>query len=325
MRLFALTFGGPESASTHYRLLQFAGLFEAAGIEFRHAAAAGFSDYSLLAWADVVVLQKTLVAGAKLRAIRRHARRLVYDADDRIWLSPNKQHHWWTQWRIERRLRRIVRLADTCVAANEVIAADLCARGARPVVIPMAVDGTKWTAWPKPTAPVTVGWSGSPKNLPFLQNILPAMIEVQARHPEVRWLIHCGREPELAGLRYTHAPFVAGEEPSIVRQFHVGLLPLPDEPFARGKSPIKALQYFASGVAVAGSPVGATCELLNSDENAVLVASPDAWGTTLAKLLADEPRRNRLAAAARFAFETRYDVPVVFAQLHRVLAGAQKD
>lgn len=319
MRLFALTFGGPESASTQYRLLQYADLFAAAGIEFGYAPVAGFSDFASLAKADVVVLQKTLVSGSKFRRIRQHARRLVYDADDLIWLSPNKEHHWWTQWRIELRLRRIVRAADTSIAANEVIAADLRARGAAPLVIPMSVDGTKWTDAAKPAVPVTVGWSGSPKNLPFLRAILPAMRAAQERCPTARWMIHCGQEPALEGLRYTHVPFVPGEEPSVVRQFHVGLLPLPDEPFARGKSPIKALQYFASRVAVVGAPVGATREMLRHDENAVLVETPEAWARTIIELLEDEPRRNRLAAAARRTFETDYDAPVVFARLRRAL------
>ena len=173
MRLFALTFGGPESASTQYRLLQYADLFAAAGIEFGYAPVAGFSDFASLAKADVVVLQKTLVSGSKFRRIRQHARRLVYDADDLIWLSPTKEHHWWTQWRIELRQRRIAQKVDTCIAANEVIAADLRVRGAMPIVIPMALDGAQWTDAAKPAAPVTVGWSGSPKNLPFLRAILP--------------------------------------------------------------------------------------------------------------------------------------------------------
>lgn len=319
MRLFALTFGGPESASTQYRLLQYADLFAAAGIEFGYAPVAGFSDFASLAKADVVVLQKTLVSGSKFRGIRQHARWLVYDADDLIWLSPHKTHHWWTRWRIEWRLRRIAQKVDTCIAANEVIAADLRARGAMPIVIPMALDGAQWTDAAKTAVPVTVGWSGSPKNLPFLRAILPAMRTAQERCPTARWVIHCGQEPALEGLRYTHVPFVPGEEPSVVQQFHVGLLPLPDEPFARGKSPIKALQYFASRVAVVGAPVGATREMLRHDENAVLVETPEAWARTIIELLEDEPHRNRLAAAARRTFEADYNAPVVFGRLRRAL------
>lgn len=319
MRLFALTFGGPESASTQYRLLQYADLFAAAGIEFHYAPVAGFSDFALLASADVVVLQKSLVSGGKFRRIRQHARRLIYDADDVIWLSPTRKHHWWTRWRVELRLRRIARTVDTCIAANEVIAADLRRRGATPLIIPMSVDGTKWTDAAKPTVPVTVGWSGSPKNLPFLRAILPAMRMAQTDCPSARWLIHCGQEPALEGLSYTHVPFVPGEEPSVVRQFHIGLLPLPDEPFARGKSPIKALQYFASRVAVIGAPVGATRELLCHEDNAALVETPETWATTMTQLLKDGMLRNRLAAAARRIFETKYDATVVFERLLRAL------
>jgi glycosyltransferase involved in cell wall biosynthesis len=323
LRIFALTFGGPDSASTQYRVLQYAGSFAAAGIELHHAPASQFTDWSSLATYDAVLLQKTLLSGSKLKALRKHSRRLLYDADDLIWLSPQKKHHWITRLRIESRLRGIAKSADLCVAANQVIAADLRARGAAPVVIPMALCGAQWRPADRPAGPVTIGWSGSPKNLPFLQGILSELIAVQNRFPEVIFAIHSGVDPKFAGLRFRHVPFRPNEEPQTVGQFHIGLLPLPDDPFARGKSPIKALQYFACGVATVGTPIGATNELLEHGKNALCVNRPADWGEHLARLITDAATRDAIAAAGRQTFALKHDAARVFGQLRgHCLPGA---
>ncbi|MGH7406779.1 MAG: glycosyltransferase family 4 protein [Candidatus Methylomirabilales bacterium] len=319
MDLFALTFGGADTASTYYRLLQYRDLFSAAGIRFDHAPAKEFRDYGRLRDFDTVLLQKVLLSRGRLRSLRRCVRRLLYDADDRIWLSPYRTHSWITQLRIGRRMRAIARSADVCLAANGVIAADLEGCGGRTVVVPMALDDRVWQVPPERRDPVTVGWTGAPKNLVFLRGILPELLEVQHRFPHVRFLVHCGQDPRFEGLRYEHLPFVPGEEPAAVGRFHIGLLPLPDDQFVYGKSPGKALQYFACGVAVAGSPVGATREILADGENALWVRERRDWVAALTRLIEDAELRVRLAVAGRRTFEERHALPVVFRRLRAVL------
>jgi hypothetical protein len=322
MRLFALTFGGADSASTHYRLHQYREQFAAAGIEFAHALATGFKDFASLKQYDVVLLQKTLLAMPKVSRIRKHSKRFLYDADDLIWLSPQKIHSWLTRLRIEARSKHIAKSADLCMAANQIIAGDLRQRGGKTVVVPMALDGRKWTDAEKKGEHVTIGWSGAPKNLPFLRGILPELISVQRRFPEVRFAIHCGEEPKLTGLRYEHVRYVANAEPEAVRQFHIGLLPLPDEPFARGKSPIKALQYFASRVAVVGSPIGATREVLEDGSNSLWAGERRTWAEALGQLISEPMKRQQLSGMARRCFAERYGLPLVFEQLKRHLTAA---
>lgn len=315
MTLFVLTFGGSDTASTQYRWLQYADRFKQAGVDFKHAPVGGFTDWSALERADVVILQKTLVSGSRLRKIRRHSRRLLYDADDLIWLSPTRRHSLWTRLRIGWRLRRIARTVDGAIAANQVIGHDLRDQGAKVTVIPMSLDGSLWFPEERPPGPVTIGWSGAPKNLSFLKTILPELQAVQARHPDVRWLIHSGEDPQFEGFRYEHVPFKMGGEPAVVRQFDIGLLPLPDEPFARGKSPIKLLQYFASGVAVVASPVGACVTMLEEGASAWLVRNAGEWTSHLDRLIQDTTLRRDTGRAGRVRFEQTFDSKVVCDQL----------
>lgn len=320
MKVLALTFGGENTASTKFRILQYREELAAAGIACDWQPVRGFRDFGALPGYDVVLLQKTLLSGSTLRKLRRGAKRLLYDADDLIWLSPGKRHTLFTRIRTGMRLKSTARAADLCIAANEVIAADLAARGGRTTVLPMALDGRVWQD-PVKEPGLTVGWSGAPHNLVFLREILPQLREVQRRSPGVQWLIHCGEDPRFTDFNYTHLPFEPGREHEAVRRFHVGLLPLPDDPFVRGKSPIKALQYFASRVAVAGSPIGATREIIRDQENALWVTEKDQWVSVLERLLRDGELRARLAQAGRRSFEERYDLPKVAGRLIGALRG----
>lgn len=324
MRLLALTFGNSDAASTKYRILQYEELFRAADISVTCMIAREFRDFSVLGNFDAVLLQKTLLPANMVKKIRQGAKRFLYDADDLTWLCPQKQYSWLTRLRIAHRLRIIAGQADLCMAANRTIAGDLKRAGGRTAILPMALDGRVWQDAPeRGEGELSIGWSGAPKNLVFLRQILPQLQEVQRRFPHVSWLVHSGEDPRFSGFRYTHIPFELGAEHLTVRRFHIGLLPLPDEPFVRGKSPIKALQYFASRVAVAGSPVGATIEILEDGKNAVLVRDNRGWVDALSLLITDAELRRSLAEAGRRSFEERYEIHVVFEHLRKLVTGAK--
>jgi hypothetical protein len=324
MKLFALTFGDETCASTRYRLLQYRPLLEEAGITLETAPAKGFRDYSRLRKYDVVILQKTPLATGPTEEIRRNARVLIYDADDRIWLRPGRAYGWLTRFKLRHRMRRIVRLADTCVAANEVIAADLHGYGAiRVTELPMALDGSIWHPRSRnQEKTVVIGWTGSPANRPWLESLTEDLRAVVKRHPKARISIHCGAPVDLAGVPHEHIPYIAGKEPETVARFDIGLLPLPDEPFARGKSPIKALQYFATAAAVTGHDVGASRSLLKDGRTAAVVRPGRSWAETISELVQNADLRRTLAESGRQHFLSRHDLPVVFARWREVLEAA---
>jgi glycosyltransferase involved in cell wall biosynthesis len=315
MRLFALTFGDRSTASTYYRILQYAQWFAQLGIQFDYAPAKGFRAFSSLRDYDVVLLQKAILPGRNFHHVRQNARRLIYDADDRIWLGQYRPHHWWTQRRLERRARRIVQGSDLCLAANQVIAEDLRHFGGRVEVVPMALQATAWPPRQTSGGRLVVGWAGAPKNLYYLKNICPALRRFQHEHPTVSFVIYSGADPKFEEFNYTYIPYHPGADSEIIRRFDIGLLPLPDTPFAHGKSPIKALQYFASKVAVVCSPVGATREIVKGQHNGLWVETSEAWSRALVLLAEDSALRERLAVHGRCDFERRFETACVATHL----------
>ena len=325
MKVFVLTFGDPQTPSSLFRIHQYADAFTAAGVTLEHAVAKGFEDFERLADYDVVLLELTLLAPAKIRNIRKHARVLLYDACDRIWLRPGKPHSWLTRIKQQRRLMASVNAADLCLAANGVIAQDLRDAGAKRIeLLPMSVDTAVWNAEGRAPADetVTIGWSGSPGNLAFLEPLVPALTLLEREYPQVRIAIHCGKKPGFESLNFRHHPFEPGREQEAVRTFDIGLLPLPDDPFVHGKSPIKALQYFACGAAVVGQGVGATAELLEHDVIALTVTDERSWEDNLRRLVENPALRERLAQAGHAKVEESHSMTAVFERFLSLLKSA---
>jgi hypothetical protein len=321
VRLLVLTFGDETTASTKFRIIQYRNFFADEGIICDLRPAKGFHAFETLPQYDAVLIQKTLLPVAAVRKIRKATKRLLYDCDDLIWLSPRRRHGFLTRMRNANRLRATAASADLCLAANSVIAGALETNGGRATIIPMALDGRIWQEPVRKAGPLAVGWSGAPKNLVFLGEILPQLRQVQRRFPKVTWLFHSGADPCFTDFTYTHLPFVTGREHEAVSRFHISLLPLPDDPFVRGKSPIKALQYFACGAAVAGSPVGATREILRDGENCLWAREPDQWGSVLERLITDVALRQRLSAAGRRTFVDTYDLSRVAGKFIAAVRG----
>jgi len=316
-RLLVITFGA-EAPSTHYRWLVYEPKFREAGWSVEFKQLSEIADWAALDEFDVVVLQKTMVSGAVFHSIRKHSKRLVYDADDRIWMRSGKPYRGWTKWKIHRRMRMIAAGVDRCLAANSFIAEDLKMFGAEPVVIPMGLDPAEWVYQPTESAYPKIGWTGGPKNLPFLEAILPAIQSVMEQHA-VSFQIHCGEDPQFADTNYQYMPFIVGQESQVVRGFDIGLCPLPNDPFSCGKSPIKSLQYLASGAAVVASPQGAVQDMITDGETGLWAGSIEEWETQVVRLVKDANLRHSLSTRGREFMLERFSADKVFHRLLSVL------
>lgn len=325
MRILALTFGSESTASSWYRVYQYVEPLALAGIALEACPADGFEHWNALDGYDAVLIQKKLFRIGRVRFIRRRARRLIYDTDDAVWEAHGRPHHSFTRWRTRWRLSRVARSADLCIAANGVLAAELRRYNRRVEIIPMSLDETVWhPPAVRPPGPVRIGWAGAPANLPYLAAIEPALLALQRAHAKVEIVVYCGRAPEFkSGLKVVHIPFEPGAEATVVRSFDIGLLPLPDSAFARGKSPIKGLQYMACGVATVVNPHGATREMFQAGKNAVFVQSEEEWAPALSNLVADATLRTRVGAEASAEFRRRYARSIVVRELAKAFRSLE--
>ena len=324
MKILALTFGDENCPSTKFRLFQYKEHLLNDGIELDHEIAKLFKDFKKLAGYDLVILQKTILASSKIRRIAKYAKHLVYDADDSIWLRPSRKHSFFTQIRINRRMRTICRYAELCMVANEVIAKDIISFGGESSVVPMALDGKIW--FPKNTQneKIVIGWTGAPANLPFLEKILNPLRNVLISNPNTRLVIHCGQDPCFENLEYEYIPFIPTKEQDVVRSFDIGLLPLPqDDPFTDGKSPIKGIQYIASGVVVVATKTISAVNLLGNQNNDAgfmhYAETINDWGKILSELIRNPNKLTHIGKEGRDFFDSNYDSGKTYKLLRSVL------
>ncbi len=321
LRVLALTFGGVETASTYYRVAQYVEILRRDhGIELTMHRADDLAKAPDLRAFDRILLQKKLLRGSGRRDVFGAGRPVLYDIDDAIWEPHRRQHAWITRWRTNHRLGAIARRANLCLVSNEHLAQGLRRHTSKVAILPMALDESVWT--PRSvTDPHTIrlGWSGAPGNLHYLEALETALEAVLQDFPNARVVVFSGARPKFRRIDCEYVPYETGGEAAAVRRFDVGLLPLPRDSFAAGKSPIKALQYMASGVPTIADAVAGTEEIFR-EGGALLAQGPPDWEKHLRVLVASADERARLGASARAQFEARHALTKTARQLARHLS-----
>src|SRR5947207_1329877 len=114
----------------------------------------------------------------------------------------------------------------------------------------------------------------------------------------------------MANVENEFLPWNAQTEARDLGAAHVGIMPLPDDEFTRGKCALKGLQYMAVGRPALMSPVGVNADIVRSGENGILASTDEEWLAALESLAVSPELRRRLGAAGRATVEERFDTPV---------------
>ena len=257
-------------------------------------------------------------ATIELTLLRR--RPYVLDLDDAIFHNYDQHPS-----RVVRRLYgtkidRLMAGAALVAAGNEYLAARARAAGARWVeVLPTVIDLDRYPA-PRlraagaPAGVVTVGWIGSPATAHYLAQIAEPLARL-ARERRVRLVVVGGGPVDLPGLDVTTVPWTEATEVESIAGFDIGVMPLADSPWERGKCGYKLIQYMACGVPVVASPVGVNTAIVSEGVNGFLATTPDDWHAALAKLAGDAALRARLGHKGRERVEADYCVQVTVPRL----------
>lgn len=237
---------------------------------------------------------------------------VVFDFDDAIWIRATSAANERLAWlKNVSKVPAIVRLAHTVVAGNEYLASWARTYSHNVVVIPTCVDTAVFVPPERrpADASVTIGWSGSPSTIAHLRPILPILERVSARYgPQVRVRV-------MGDPAFAHQPLgLHGEawtpaaELRLLREMDIGLMPLPDDQWTRGKCGLKGLVSMAMGAASVMSPVGVNTEIVEHGTNGFLPASDDEWFDVLCRLVESRELRARVGAAGRATVVRDYSV-----------------
>lgn len=307
-----------QRPSSRYRLFQFLESFEQAGWQYSILPAPERNPKKRLAYLfrlfplaishDVIYIQKRMLPYWVMRVLQLTRHRLVYDLDDAVYLRTNYRH----------KVERMIRMVDVAIVGNSTLANYARSLNREVVVIPTVVDTIKCKAISSPRHPgddrIIIGWIGSDPNRGDFTTMKPVFDWLGEQYGRRVVFRSIGTRPldidtclELEFIQWTLEHYQ-----SELKKFDIGIMPLADTPWNRGKCGFKLIQYMAVGTAAVASPVGVNQEIIEEGVNGYLAQNVDEWQEKLSFLIEDDVERDQIGNAARKRIESEYSVGSVF-------------
>ncbi len=284
------------------------------------------NDYDI-----IFIYREALTVGGPWfeRLFKKSRAKIVLDFDDSIWIptvsAANKALGWLKN---ADKTKEIIALADLTIVGNEYLAAYARQFSARVAIIPTTIDTDVYRPTPKPVGRgsnfgtdyqpvVEIGWSGSVTTVEHFEHLLPALKSIQEKYGQrVRFKLIGDKNYQHKALGIKGLPWRHETEISDLGTMAIGVMPLPDNGWARGKCGLKGLQYMALGIPTIMSPVGVNGEIIRDGENGFLADTMDEWVAKLSLLIDSPDLRARVGAAGRqtvidhYSFHSQKDVYV---------------
>jgi glycosyltransferase involved in cell wall biosynthesis len=348
MRILCLPRFGVQGASSRYRIWQYVPLFERAGhevevqpllddgylAEFYKSGrkgwrwlATGYARRLLgalrLRHFDAVICEQEIwpyvPALIELFFQRRNLRYFV-DYDDAAYTKYSRSRIF------QRKIPRIMAAAETVVVGNNHLAGYARQFAKRVCVIPTVVDLTRYPNHRDAgtSEAIRVAWIGTPVTARFLKPLIPVMERLQSEHPRLSFrFIGAGDGFLRNGLRAETVAWSEQTETDLLSECNIGIMPVPDDEFMRGKCGLKLIQYMACGLPVVASPVGVNRELVEEAKNGFLAANVDEWLEKLDRLVRHSELRLSLGEAGRAKVAGGYTLEHGFSKWLEILEEGQ--
>jgi glycosyltransferase involved in cell wall biosynthesis len=263
---------------------------------------------------DVTILQRRMMTFFPSGILRRNAKRLVFDFDDAIMYTNTAAGPKPSGTR-ERRFRKTIGMMDEVWVGNRVLeeaSRPHLKAGGRIRVVPTVIDTDRWAEGPAPARapdrPLVVGWMGAPGNVVYLEALKDTFDRLADRFPGIQLRIVSQKFIDCARMPVDKRVWTLESEVREVRDFDIALAPLHDDAWTRGKCALRILNYFAAGVAVVCSPVGANAEVVTPGETGEHATTPEQWYEAISRLATDPDRRRRLAKAGQDRARDEYSI-----------------
>lgn len=269
--------------------------------------------------ADVILIHRAacLLGPALLeRLLLLWRRPIVFDFDDAIYLRHTSGANRLFDWlKCPGKTAALCRISSLVVAGNDHLADYARRHNPRVVVVPTSIDLDLYRPMEREEGLrcVTIGWTGSATSMTHLEMFAPVLRGLLA-HRDVEIRVQSNRPPTLPGIPFVWRPWAPATEIDEIRAFDIGIKPMPDDPWARGKCPMKELQYMALGIPAVCSDVGTSAEVIRDGENGFLANSLGQWVERLARLVDDAALRRKIGLAGRQTVEERYSTRVCAAR-----------
>lgn len=249
---------------------------------------------------------------------------LVYDFDDPFFHLYDLHNSRLVRLLFSDKIRRIIRRSTAVIAGNKYLEAYARKENSSVCIIPSVIDLDRYPAtrkWPgSRETNFTIGWIGTPATSPQLGAVHRAL-RAFCQKRNVRVVLVGPGQVDLAGVPVEVCPWTEESEVASIMEFDVGIMPLFDTPFNRGKGGMKIIQYMACGIPAIVSPVGFNTEIVRHGENGFLASTEDEWVKYLSLLYDQRHLLPELGREARRTVEQEYCLQITGPAFVRFIKG----
>jgi glycosyltransferase involved in cell wall biosynthesis len=313
---------GERASSTRYRASNYFDLFLGHGWAPAHLTDdKSYSSHRRIlraaSQADAVVVLRRAPAGLYAWRLRRASKCLVFDFDDAIFVPRSGRFS-----QRPARFRRMVASCDHVWAGNTYLAAEARRFSDKVTVVPTSIEIERYTPVSvKPHSDVVLVWIGSRSTRKYLVDILPVLENACAGCSSLRLKIIADFELQSDVLPIDNVPWSQATETLELANSSIGVAPMRDDPWTRGKCGLKVLQYMASGLPVITSPYGVNRDLVVPGETGFHATAEQDWMSAITTLAGDPGLAAAMGAAGRRRCEAGYTVQQTFKKMLHTLGA----
>ena len=281
-------------------------------------------DYDL-----VYILREAALLGPPVfeRLIAQSGVPVVFDFDDAIFVSYRSPSNGYLSYlKFASKTKTICRISSHVMVGNPYLADYARQVNDRVTVIPTTIDTEKYRVpdrREKPGPPV-IGWTGSHSTVQHLDTMRGALKKLAGKEP-FRLRVIGTPSYECPPVEVEAMPWRAETELEDLSEIDIGMMPLPDDRWSKGKCGLKALQFMALGIPTICSPVGVNTDIIQDDQNGFIAATEDEWVEKLSRLLRSAELRQRLGHAGRVTVEEKYSAITQTPRVYEIFQSVLSD
>lgn len=313
---------GEQSSSTRYRALQYFPHFKAKGWEPIHVTISGGMIATLKAFtaaknADVVVLLRKTFPYPIFWILRKLSKKFIFDFDDAIFCNTDGSY---SKTRMQRFIKTVAN-CDYIFAGNSYLADATKQHNHAVKVIPTSVEVAKYDLPSKKNNDAfELVWIGSKSTKKYITEILPAMEQAVQSIPNLTLKIIADFALTSPHLNIKNIPWTENDEAIELSKSHVGLAPLTNDNWTKGKCALKALQYMATGLPVISSPVGVNAYVVEHGVNGYIATNNEEWSEYIVKMSKEKDVLVQMGNQGKARVYDEFSIKVVFEKMFVIIS-----
>jgi glycosyltransferase involved in cell wall biosynthesis len=280
-----------NGASTRYRVDQYLPYFRENNWDYQRFVVPEnlkerISLFRSLKKFDIVFLQKRLLGWFSTYLLRKNSKILVFDYDDSIMFRDSNKYKF-SSIKKRKRFKTIIKLSDIIIAGNDYLKNQAIRYNKNVFVIPTPIDMERYQPkiYTQNYNHIILGWIGSKSTIFYLKQIKNILDSIFFKYPNTRLKIVADSFLECDKIPVIKKKWKYEEEIDDLHSFDIGLNPLTDDPWSRGKCGFKLLQYMAIGIPSVCSKIGVNKEIIKNGVNGFLATDEKSWYENISNLI----------------------------------------